>query len=377
MIPVEYELGKKIVDTCTCECGAPLTLAWGGAYGINGYVLKCTKDLTHDKIARPAELGPYDIPGFNLFNLKGRQKEMVEKLGTEKATKLMKYEGVVSLTRAGAMEVLQTIWPEAPEVEVLKAAMVCHQYGLNPLMKHIFLIPFKRRQKGMVVGEEWVTVLGIKAKRLIAHRCGDYSYLDNTPRVMNEEEQKLIFGEVDPTNLCAITKLRDSKGNEAQGYGSWPKDEAPYGVEKGNTKANMAFIRSESNALDRLFAGEMPPVVEVAAEEYIEGEYSITEPEVGEKIGGQVEEKKAAEEKTGAAIVSPTKVGIVQKFGASAAKPKRDPQTIKNFGDLYTACLADFNLGREAVWKELGVGSQIEIAETPAECYQRIAAVRG
>jgi len=373
LIPVDYELGKKLVETNTCGCGAALTLAWGGAYGINGYVLKCTKDITHDKIARPAELGPYDIPGFNLFNLKGRQKEMVEKLGTEKATKLMKYEGVVSLTRAGAMEILQTIWPEAPEVEVLKAAMVCHQYGLNPLMKHIFLIPFKRRQKGMVVGEEWVTVLGIKAKRLIAHRCGDYSYLDETPRVMTEEEQKLIFGEVDPTNLCAITKLRDLKGNEAQGYGSWPKDEEPYGVEKGNTKANMAFIRSESNALDRLFPGEMPPVVEAAPEEYI-GEYSITKTEGGGEIGG-VEKKETVVTEPAEAISSP-KGTKPQKIGAAAAKPKRDPQTIKNFGDLYTACLADFNLGREAVWKELGVGSQIEIAETPTECYQRIAAVR-
>jgi len=374
LIPVDYELGKKLVETNTCGCGAALTLAWGGAYGINGYVLKCTKDITHDKIARPAELGPYDIPGFNLFNLKGRQKEMVEKLGTEKATKLMKYEGVVSLTRAGAMEILQTIWPEAPEVEVLKAAMVCHQYGLNPLMKHIFLIPFKRRQRGMVVGEEWVTVLGIKAKRLIAHRCGDYSYLDNTPRVMNEEEQKLIFGEVDPTNLCAITKLRDSKGNEAQGYGSWPKDEEPYGVEKGNTKANMAFIRSESNALDRLFPGEMPPVVEAAPEEYI-GEYSITKTEGGGEIGG-VEKKETVVTEPAEAISSP-KGTKPQKIGApAAAKPKRDPQAIKHFGDLYTACIEDFNMDRQAVWKELGVGSQIEIAETPTECYQRIAAVR-
>ncbi|MBA7691083.1 hypothetical protein ES703_99621 [subsurface metagenome] len=24
MIPVDYELGKKIIETCTCECGAEL-----------------------------------------------------------------------------------------------------------------------------------------------------------------------------------------------------------------------------------------------------------------------------------------------------------------------------------------------------------------
>jgi hypothetical protein len=354
MIPIDYDLGKKLVDTCTCQCGAPLTLAWGGAYGINKYVLKCTKDINHDQIARPAGMGPYDIPGFNLFNLKGRRKEMEEELGKGKATKLIKYEGVVSLTKAEAKEILLTIWPEAPEVEVLKAALICHQYGLNPLMKHVFLIPFKRHDKqDRVIGEDWVTVLGIKATRLIAHRGHDYSYLDFTPRVMTEEEQKRIFGDMDNAKIWAITKLKDSKGNEVQGYGSWLKADNPYGTDKGNTKLNMAFIRSERNALDRLFPGEMPQGVQVIDEQYIEGEYTVTETEGGEKIGESAEKEKGEE-----------------------GKPKRDPQTIKHFGDLYTACIEDFNMDRQAVWKELGVGSQIEIAETPAECYQRIAAVR-
>ncbi|GAI68259.1 unnamed protein product [marine sediment metagenome] len=153
---------------------------------------------------------------------------MVEELGKEKSTRLMKYEGVVSLTQKGATEVLETIWPDAPEVEVFKAAMVCHQYGLNPLMHHLFLIPFKRRRQGRVVGEDWVTVLGIKATRLIAHRHGDFSYLDDTPRVMTDEEQKRIYGSVDSTKIMAITKLKDSKGNEASGYGAWPLGEEPY-----------------------------------------------------------------------------------------------------------------------------------------------------
>jgi len=293
--------------------------------------VRCAKDINHEEIAKPAKLSPYDIPGFNLFNLKGRQKEMVEELGKEKATKLMKYEGVVSLTRAAAMKILQTIWPEAPEVEVIKAAMVCHQYGLNPLMKHVFLIPFKRRQKGMVVGEDYVTVLGIKANRLIAHRCDDFSYLDNTPRVMTEEEQKSIFGEVDNDKIWAITRLKDSKGNEAQGYGSWPRGEDPYGVEKGNTRANMAFIRSERNALDRLFAGEMPQGVEVIDEEYVEAEYSIIKPEGGGKIGAQAEK------------------------GAGEGKPELPKNPVfQNWGELAQAA-ANLGVTIEDVFKRAGV----------------------
>jgi len=57
---------------------------------------------------------------------------------------------------------------------------------------------------------------------------------------------------------------------------------------------------------------------------------------------------------------------------------KRDTSAIKTFDDLYQACNLDFGLSsHEAVWKELNVNSQTDITETPKECYERIAAVRG
>jgi|GEM_PF-1854619 len=263
----------------------------------------------HEGIMR--EFSQYEL------NILTRREEMVEELGQEKATKLLQYEGVVSLTKKQSMEILETIWPNAPEVEVMKAAMVCHQYGLNPLMKHVFLIPFKRKREGRVVGEDWVTVLGIKATRLIAHRAGDFSYLDDTPRIMTEDEQKRIFGEVDNTRIWAITKLQDSKGNVAPGYGSWPKDEEPYGKEKGNTRANMAFIRSERNALDRLFSGEMPQGVEVIDEEY--GVPSSLISEGGVKIGGAPGDKGAGEGEP-APIFTPSKQEPTKIAGAPPAE---------------------------------------------------------
>jgi len=282
MIPVDWELGNKIIDTCTCECGAGLTMAWGGSWGINGYVLRCTRDPDHSRIARPAQLGPYDLPGFNLFNLKGRREQMEEELGKERANKLAKYEGVASLTQVQARDILKTIWPKAPDVEVLKAALICHQYGLNPLMKHIFLIPYKNKKEGTV---DWVTQQGIKSNRLIAQRKHHYSYMDLTPRRMTEDEQRKINGEIDNSKIWALTLLKDmDTGAEAPGVGSWPKDEDPYGKEKGNTKLNMACIRSERAALDRQYPGEMPEGVSVIDEEYIDAEYTVLdEKEPGEK----------------------------------------------------------------------------------------------
>ena len=111
MIPVEYEKGKEIAETCICECGAGLTLAWGGAFGHNGYIVRCSKDITHSRIARPATLGPYAIPGFNLFNLnKGRRKDMEQKYGPEKTRKLVKYAGTGAITKAIATEIVETLW---------------------------------------------------------------------------------------------------------------------------------------------------------------------------------------------------------------------------------------------------------------------------
>ncbi len=60
-----------------------------------------------------------------------------------------------------------------------------------------------------------------------------------------------------------------------------------------------------------------------------------------------------------------------------ADKPVRSPETIKTFGDLYTACAADFGMkARQSVWKELGVTDQTAITDSPFECYQKIATVR-
>jgi len=54
----------------------------------------------------------------------------------------------------------------------------------------------------------------------------------------------------------------------------------------------------------------------------------------------------------------------------------RDPDTIKNFGELFTACLADFNMQRNVVIKELGYSEQKEIGESPADCYRTISRLR-
>jgi len=59
-----------------------------------------------------------------------------------------------------------------------------------------------------------------------------------------------------------------------------------------------------------------------------------------------------------------------------AEKPKRDPDTIKTINELYKACNEDWGMQPKDVLKELGISSQNDIADTPANCYRQIAAVR-
>ena len=215
--------------------------------------------------------------------IKYGRRYMAEQIGEEKTKALALYQGVVSLTLPQAKLVLKTIWPDAPEVEIVKAAMTCRDYGLNPLMRHLFLIPFKNQKTGVVT---WSQVLGIGATRLISSRKKKgYSYIDG-PRMMTEAEQMRIRGMFDSANIWAITVVADKDGLQAPGYGSWPKNIEPKGTEKGNTKQNMAMLRSERQALDRLLPGEMPPNVDVIDEAYppsvegevVEGEARVVDP---------------------------------------------------------------------------------------------------
>lgn len=191
-----------------------------------------------------------------------------------------------TITTEQAMFLLKSIWPKAPDADVLKAAILCRQYGLNPLMRQVYLIQFDK---------DWAIVLGIKATRQIAQQALKkrgirYSYADG-PRVMTEDEQVRTFGKADKTKLWAITVLRDNQGGTFPGYGSWPTDKKPYGLDKGNSEFNMAFIRSERNALDKLAPGELPDI-EVGDDTYIEGDFKLALEKGKEQFSEQVEKDK-------------------------------------------------------------------------------------
>lgn len=391
---MDYEWLKKhqspeyVCDTC----GGDIRLCWGGAYGINYHILACFKDINHTGLRRDFSLSPADTPGFNLFDAgKKRRKQLERQHGETSIKAIARYEGVISLSRLMASEILEAIWPEAPAAEKARAALLCSTQQLNPLMKHVFLIPFNKDKDN----ESWATVIGINAKRLMASRRGVFSYVDDTPRVMTEEEQKKRFGSVKTDKTVVIVKLKDPQtGAEAVGYGDWPlKKKAwdnskkqnvevnnePYGIDKGNSMFNMAAIRAESQALNRLRPGDMPQGIMVMDEAIAEAasKEGIADENIIEGEAREITEEKAESQSTTTETTREKEAPAAESKGnATGNGTDLFSLTFKNKGEFYQACLDHFKLDKSKVDKEIAL-YDLAVAGQRKQAWEQMVGVYG
>ncbi len=290
---------------------------------------------------------------------------MVQEIGEHKTTALAKYEAITSLTTEQARDIVNTIWPSAEKAspaEVYKAVQICVQYGLNPLMRHVYLIPFWDKEKRV---STYVTVLGIGANRLIASRKHAYSYIYDTPRLMSDDEQVKAFGEIDANLMRAVTILKDAKtGASARGYGSWKRDVDPKGIDKGNSKANMAMIRSERQALDRLYPADLPCNVEVIDEQY-QGSVTVEQPTEAPPPTTE------GEIVTGSAVDKEPEKPAQSKVEIDLAKLE-----FANSLEFYAACEKHCKLDKAHVNPEIAM-FDLSIPGQRAKAWQTILAVYG
>jgi hypothetical protein len=286
-------------------------------------------------------------------NIETLREELEQTMDTKKTDALVKYAGKKELVRSEAKEILVSLFPKAPDTEIMRAVLTCVSYRLNPLNKHLFLIPFNEGKKN----ETWALVMGIKAKRLLAVRpvpgtkdARPFSYIDNTPRIMTSDEQMKIYGEIQAGQLMTIVLLQDPKTSAiVPGYGAWPLTKKqwsesqrkyeevqnlPYGTEKGNTMFNMSSIRAESQAIDRLRPGEMPDGVMTVDDRVIEGEFKVVE-EKQLAISEPIKRAPVTETKTQETIIddeTPTD-DISWEDLKSATKPATEQAAIAGTGD--------------------------------------------
>jgi len=239
----------------------------------------------HDGIER--EPSRYEKGGLAEFTIERRREIMEQSYGEEKTKALSRYTGGgVVMTKSVATEIVETLWGPAPAIEKTKCILLCQTYQLNPLMKHLYLVGYRRKVNGQFVKDgqgkdvlDWSIQQGIGATRLLAQRKHSYSYLDMTPRKATKAEIEKILGDTaDPNCVYGFVWIKDTvTGAEAFGLRGIEKNASIKGTEKGNTHLNMACIRAERLALDRQYPGEMPPNIEVVDEKYME----IEVPDVG------------------------------------------------------------------------------------------------
>jgi len=321
---ISYREMERIINEgqVCAECNGGLVIKWGGYLGINEYLLACSQNVEHEGIAKPVYISPYNDPDNTLINTtKGRYKQMEEQLGKDTALALRQYEGLPIRQEKVATAIINTIWPKAVGPAVFKAIGICKDYGLDPRMNQLYLIDFKTKD-----GIKWAVVLGIKATRLMAARKKPFSYIDETPKVMTEAEQIRKFGKKFEDRIMFITKLRDKDGMEASGTGFWLlKDGQPYGADKGNSAENMASIRSERQAIDRLVPDMLPVDVDIMDDRYTSTEVKVETIEPGTDKGRTVDKttgeitKEATKEEAGP---PPEEVAATPSTEEEEGKPK-------------------------------------------------------
>lgn len=214
-------------------------------------------------------------------NIITRRERMEKELGQEKALALADAANIAVMTKPVAIQIIETLWGDAPTIDKTKAIMMCYQYNLNPLMKHLHMVGYRKRDEdGKFIKDksgqnvkDWTIIVGIQATRLMSHRKHKFTYLDMSPRIATQEEIEKILGETARDDMVyGFTHIKDLEtGAESFGLKGWPTKDKAKGEEKGNTQLNMACVRSERQAIDKLYPSELPDA-DVMDEQFIEVE---------------------------------------------------------------------------------------------------------
>lgn len=243
---LEYEQAKKFIKERICsQCRCGLWLAWGGFYGINGWVIKCGCSGESGEFIRPYRPSVFESGAAQIYGIQPKWRHKLDK-------ELQKYTNIPVLNKQQATFIIDTMWPKAPLVEKQKAIALCVMEQLNPLMKHVHILgPYKNKKTGQ---ESWALHVGRQANRLMAGRCCDFGYVEE--RALSKKEVIELTGEdTYDQKLWVKVVVENEKGMKFMGLGFWWKKDEVYGEDKGNSMFNMAAGRAERIALDRCTAG--------------------------------------------------------------------------------------------------------------------------
>lgn len=225
------------------DCGSGLSIAWGGAFGINQYIIRCTKNIEHDKMTK--------------YNRK--QEEYMSQVRTDAgmdSTALMRMDENTMLARINVAKFPQELKPNEKRL----LAIACITYGFDPIMNELTIYQ----------GQPYVSIDGRRRK---AQETGLLDGVDTRPATKQEKADWEI-PEGDYFFHCDV--FVKGASHPFVGWGRVRKAEVDKA--KANTRAadflplatdpqGMAEKRAEAKALRKAFHINLPSSEDIGFED--------------------------------------------------------------------------------------------------------------
>lgn len=281
------------------QCGGNLNIAWGGAYGVESWVLRCSKDIDHGTIEKGRKS---QKERAQMATLRGEGY-----MDAAKSTDLMAMTETAMVERVGKAKFIKDL--SAPEAKRL--ALACITYGFDPIMHELTIFE----------GNPFVSVDGRYRK---AQETGLFMGVESRPATTEERKDWEIASE-DKFFRAVVKKMVSGQICEFVGWGRVTAKE----IEKANqyipistNPMRMAEKRAEVQALRKAFSIPLPSAEYIGAVPgTVEGEYELVpEPKQIEPV--EEPAKKKAPAKAGAKKEEP--VADAEIPGAEA-EPEPEP----------------------------------------------------
>jgi hypothetical protein len=253
---MSYEdMKQTVADGYSCgQCGGRLSVAWGGSFGHNGYILRCLKDIEHKTINR------HDV-------------EREQKIQQIKEIRKLDSKSLMNMSDAQMIErVNLTRFPNTVTIVDKKMLVkVALTYGFDPLMGELMVYQ----------GRPFVTIDGRYRK---AQETGLLDGVNTRPATRQEKEDWGI-----PLDDYYFKSEVFVKGatHPFIGWGRVRKSETAAGSTKDgdnsstykpiqNNPQRMAEKRAEAQALRKAFSIPLPSAEDIGSPDADPGVYTVT-----------------------------------------------------------------------------------------------------
>ena len=304
-----HEDMKKIVADPRYHCGqcdGTLNIAWGGAHGVESWVLRCSKNIEHNRFSRRRVS---EKERAQMATLRG---EGYMEAGS--STALMAMSETTMIERVDKAKFIKDL----SSAEKKRLALVCITYGFDPIMGEMTIYE----------GNPYVSVDGRYRK---AQETGLLMGVESRPATKDERAMWEINTE-DKFFRAVVKKLVGGTTAEFVGWGRVTAGE----IERANkyipvstNPMRMAEKRAEVQALRKAFSIPLPAGTG-SVENIIEGSYEVVDEETGEiKEAGPPAENKVkepAKKKTSAKAAKKEEPVADAEIPGAEPEPQAEPE---------------------------------------------------